>query len=201
MSNRKQINAAVLGTNGVGKTSRIIEIIRLYLKIDKPVLICVSDDAEAKLEDIPLISTIEEIKTFTGVAKIIVEDVSFFNEFREAFLKNKERFGGCLILDDARLFLSSRDEPVLKLMRKRRQLNVDIYSIFHAFDGETPPSYWPFVTRVILFKTFSDYKKSLAKMDGQSKDLIIKAIDRINAEYGNNPYVFEEVVLRDELAG
>lgn len=196
---RKQINAAVIGTNGTGKTSYLIEIIRAYLRINKRVLVCVSDDAEEKLEDIPLIHTLEEIRNFKGVAKIIVEDVAFFDELREYFLNEvKEKIDGALILDDGRLFLSSRDESVLRLMRKRRQLNADVYSVFHAFDGETPPSYWGFVTRVIIFKTLSSCKRSIKLLAPEMQAEILQAIKEVDEEYKTNPYAKKQVILRRE---
>jgi len=197
---RKQINGALIGTNGTGKTTFFIELIRQYLKAGKRVLICVSDDSEEKLEDVPILQNIDEVLNFKGVAKIIVENAKFFDELREMFLiKNNKKLNGALILDDARLFLSSRDEAVLRMMRKRRQLNADIYSIFHNFDGETPPSYWSFVTRAVIFKTLSSYKKSLSKMDLSSYEKMEASIKRVNAKYDENPYYFEEVVLRDEM--
>lgn len=198
---RKQINAALLGTNGTGKTTWLLKLIKAYLKINKRVLICISDDGEEKLEDIPLLETIEQCLNFKGVAKIIVEDAKFFNEFRELFLIKKNRkFDGVLVLDDARLFLSQRDEALLKLMRKRRQLNADIYSIFHNFDGETPPSYWSFVTRAIIFKTLSSYNRSLKLINEDSRKLLISAIEQVSEEYKTNPYAFKEVVLRNEYS-
>lgn len=197
---RKQINAALLGTNGTGKTTFLIQLIQAYLQKGRRVLICISDDGEEKLEDVPLLETVEEILTFTGVAKIIVENAKFFDEFRELFLiKKNKKFNGALVLDDARLFLSQRDEAVLRMMRKRRQLNADIYSIFHNFDGETPPSYWSFVTRAIIFKTLSSYKKSLSLINEDSRKLLIAAIEKVSENYKTNPYFFEEVILRNEF--
>lgn len=198
---RKQINAALLGTNGTGKTTFIIELIREYLAIGRRVLICISDDGEEKFEDIPLLETIEQVINFKGVAKIIVEKTKFFDELREAFLlKSKTKLNGALVLDDARLYLSQRDEAVLRMMRKRRQLNADIYSVFHNFDGETPPSYWSFVTRAIIFKTLSSHDRSLKLLEETSRAAIIAGINEVNENYPTNPYFYKEVILRSEVA-
>jgi len=149
---RKQFNDIVIGGNGSGKTTFEIKVCLEYIKHspDKRVLFIIPDDSEEKLDIVPEI-TVDELKDFKGIVKLIAENDKIFSQILDFFSDKKQRFNGLVIADDCGVFIKRRPENVLRLFKRRRQLNNDFLWSFHGFNTEMPRSFFTYVNMIYIF--------------------------------------------------
>lgn len=193
---RRQFFTLIAGAQGCGKSTYAWKIIEAFLKQKKPVL-CILPDDEEKLfwnveeiehdEDRPNKTAIELRNLKSGIKKIYCANVKLFDLIREHF-KN-----GLIVIDDARVYLTSRDEPFRAMIMRRRQKNCDIIFICHGL-SEIPPSCNSFLTDVILFEITDDFKR----WNISNKEMYKPVVDRINhIARTSNKYYSERIKLRD----
>ncbi len=193
---RRQFFTIIAGGQGCGKTTFGFRIIDTFQKSDKPVLCILPDDEEKLFWNIDEIhydsenpnNTARELINFkTGIKKIYCDNVKLFDIVRTYF-KN-----GLIVVDDARVYLTSRDEPFRAMIMRRRQKNCDVLFICHGL-SEIPPSCNSFVTDVILFETTDDFKR----WNISNKEMYKPIVARINhIAQTKNKYHSERIKLRD----
>jgi hypothetical protein len=204
-STRKQFNIVMFGGNGCGKTTKLLEVIDAYLDANewKRVLIITPDDSEEKLEFIEEIQ-VEDLRTFKGLKKLIVSNAKIFTTLKDVYLPhaksdkaNSIKFNGLLVVDDAGVILDRRNEEVLDFFRRRRQANVDILTIFHGLRNEVPPSFFAYVTDLIIFQTADNHKKTLDLLPMDKQESFMTAYTRVQSCAKQNPYYCEQLKLRE----
>lgn len=158
---RRQFFTLIVGAQGCGKTTYAFKIIKKFQEQGKPILCIIPDDEEKLFWDVDEIEcdwdNLNQLKRDlhnfrTGIKKIYCDNVKLFDLIRH-FFKN-----GLIVIDDARVYLTSRDEPFRAMIMRRRQKNCDVLFICHGL-SEIPPSCNSFITDVILFETTDEFKK------------------------------------------
>lgn len=193
---RRQFFTVIAGGQGCGKTTFAFKMINSFLKFKKPVLCVIPDDEEKLFWDIDeIINTgdndnylAHELRNFKeGIKKIYCSDVKLFDIIRNNFRN------GLIVIDDARVYLKSRDEPFRAMIMRRRQKNNDIIFICHGL-SEIPPSCNSFLTDLILFNTTDDFKKWNISEKEKYKN-IVATINNIART--KNPYHCERIKLKE----
>lgn len=192
---RKQFCFLFVGGNGCGKTTLILKIIEQYHEQTGKRVLVLDTGGEEKFDFIDEI-TPDQLRTFTGIKKIYVDNIKLFETIRTTYTETGAKFNGLLILDDARVYLSSRDEPLLRLLRRRRQANADICMIFHGWRGEVPPSVVNFITDIVCFETTTNYTDFLNNLSPEQQEQFKLTIDRVNKLAQKNKYYYEQLHIR-----
>ena len=187
---RRQLSIVVAGTNGTGKSTFAMNMVK-KLETVKPVLFVLPDDEEKLFWDIDEIdedNVARELIHFKkGFKKLYADDCKIFDVIRQCF-KN-----GVIVIDDARVYLTSRDEPLRKLYMRRRQINCDIIFICHGL-SEVPPSCSSFITDVVLFETIDEVDRWT--IDNKNQYIGIRnRVNKIARE--QNRYYNERLQLRN----
>ena len=196
---RKQYNNILFGGQGSGKTILLLEMIIAYQESnpEKRQLLILPDDSEEKFDGVEEISINEVIK-FEGIKKIIVNDLQIFDYLYKWFVDSKNRkFKGQIIMDDAGVLLDRRNENVLNFMRRRRQANADIITVFHGLRNELPPSFFAYTNKIVLFQTGDTPKEMMKLLPPIKQEAFLEVYDRVQREAEVNPYYKEEFILRD----
>lgn len=189
MSKYKGYCIAVIGTNGTGKSTWMKTIIDKY---KRNVLILMDDDSE-EMFDIYTVLEQHQIGKFKGKAVCYPPSqkklkIDFFKEIYTnfGFIKGQQ-LGGLLVFDDAMTMLSTRDEEVMQIFKKRRQRKLDIILNCHGF-SEYPISLVKNTTHVLIKKTLDSTKQFAQRLNSEVSDELIKAVNHVNKESENNPY-------------
>lgn len=144
MANKRQaIFWIVIGTNGVGKTTLVENLVKAE---KRNVLIVDPDGGEKAWYRYPEIE-VEQIEYMTNhKCRFIApekEDIEYFKNFRN----------GLMVLDDCNHYFRPNLQFGMKqILVRRRQMNVDIIAVAHSLT-EVPVKFWSFATHLILFKT------------------------------------------------
>lgn len=199
---RQQRNIVLFGTNGTGKTTVMLNTAIEYLernyRTGKRVLCCLPDDGERKYDVIKEI-TLEEhsLNNFSGIKKVFIEDKSDFEMIYKTYTaKTSAGFNGLCVFDDLGVLLNRRPEEVLKMLRRRRQMNMDMLWNFHGLTTDMPRSFWSFLTDIILFKTGDEHTDTMEKLPFDVRGDFEKMYFRVEKEAKTNPYYFERLKLR-----
>ena len=192
---RQQFNTIIIGTNGTGKTSLLLKIISAYGAQKKRVLLLDNDGLERKYSKIDIIEESELIR-FTGTKRLFIDDINFFVRFKNVFFNREKRvmFNGLLVDDDAGTHLSRRDEILLEILRRRRQANLDVITVFHGL-SEVPPSLWTFCTSLILFKTVDGYERLEKNLPSNRINDFKVLVKKVNEH--KSPFYFEELKFKE----
>jgi hypothetical protein len=193
---RSQFNHVIIGANGTGKTTFSFEVAIEYLNQDhrKRILFIVPDDSEEKLDNIEEIS-FNQIKNFSGVKKFVAENEKIFDKFLEIFADREFKFNGLIICDDLGVILSRRPNPVLRLLKRRRQSNIDFLWSFHGLRCEVPPSFYTYVNNIYLFSTSDNHEETLKELPHNKKDSFENMYFRVQKEAENKFNYFEELII------
>ena len=135
----------LIGGRGVGKTTTIIEI----AKSNKEKVLILDFNAEVKYSQFPTIG-IQDIGTFTGIAKIHVTDFKTFLKYINLFYRN-----GLLILEDANAYLPTNkdaNKDWWNILVSMRHKGIDCICTYHSV-ARVPPYLYEMVNDIILFKT------------------------------------------------
>lgn len=199
---RQQRNIVLFGTNGTGKTTVMlntaIEYLQRNYKSGKRVLCCLPDDGERKYDSIKEI-TLEEhsLNNFTGIKKVFIEDKSDFEMIYKTYTaKTSLGFNGLCVFDDLGVLLNRRPEEVLKMLRRRRQMNMDMLWNFHGLTTDMPRSFWGFLTDIVLFKTGDEHTDTMEKLPFDNRKDFEQMYFRVEKEAKINPYYYERLKLR-----
>ena len=182
---------AMVGTNGTGKSTWMKEVMDRYPE-QKDVLLLMDDDSEEMFDYLTEI-TPEQIPYFQGKALCFAGDSkkereNTFTEIYQGFGKKGANFnGGLLAIDDAMTILSTRDEFVMRIFKKRRQRKLDIVLNCHGA-SEYPISLIRNTTHFVIFKTTDSYDQITKRMNKETGELFIKAINHVNKQAETNPY-------------
>lgn len=193
---RKQFNDIVIGTNGTGKTSYIIEIVIRLLEYfpDKRCLFVVPDDMEEKLMEIEEIE-VDQLTTFTGIKKIVVTDVDFFDVLYTEYVEKQKRFNGIIVWDDMGVILNRRQENLGKLFKRRRQINLDQIWSFHDLHADVPKQFFGFVNRIHLFRTTAEHESFAKNINAAKRKEFEQMYFRVQAKSEKEPQYMEEFLL------
>ena len=141
----------ILGTNGTGKTTFCREnFVKTSINNNRRCLIVTPDEIEWNNIRYIDINNNNNLKTFQGTARTIPASDT---------LKTLYNFeNGLLIFDDCRVFMKPRlQEEIERICIRRRQKSFDIVVVAHGFT-RVPPSFFPYMTHIILFKTTDSIK-------------------------------------------
>lgn len=190
---RRQIFSIIAGGQGCGKSTFAKKLIAVCLKQNKPVLCVLPDDEEPifwEIEEIEYKNDLQlskELYNFkSGIKKVICDNEKMFNIIRPYFRN------GLLVVDDARVYLSSRPEPFRKMAMRRRQSNKDILFICHGL-SEIPPSCNTFITDIVLYETSDDYDR----WNVTNPEKFIPIVSRINQIAKTNPHYSERIIIKN----
>lgn len=142
----------VVGTNGVGKTTFVNNIVEGYPK-ERNVLIADPDGYEPAWYKYPQIPDVNLIPSMTKHRFRHMapdkEDLEIYKYFRH----------GLLVLDDCNHYLRANLQYAMKqIMIRRRQNDVDIIAVAHSL-SEVPARFWSFASHLVLFKTGATRKQ------------------------------------------
>ena len=203
MSNIRQQRCVVFfGTNGTGKTTQMLTMGLEYMKYNarfgKRMLCCLPDDAETKydvVQEIPLER--QSLQSFKGIAKVFIENKNDFQFIYKTYTeKNQPTFNGLIIFDDIGVVLSRRPEEVLNMLRRRRQMNMDMFWNFHGLTTDMPRSFFSFITDIVLFKTGDDHEDTRDKLPADKRELFEEVYFRVEEKSKENPFYFERIKLK-----
>lgn len=163
---RSQERIIVCGTNGTGKSTLAKKIVDACIQHpEKRALAILPDDSEPIFRPYNELQQ-SELRYINQVAnkenKIFFTNGKLFDDVQANF-KN-----GVLILDDARFYTGSLDEPLKKIFIRSRQNNVDVLFICHGL-SEIPPSLITYATKIILFNTVDSWQRLKSKIPNPEK--------------------------------
>jgi len=199
---RQQKMVLFFGTNGTGKTTKMLSLGLDYLqanyKTDKRVLCILPDDGERKYDVIKEIMPVkEDLQNFKGIAKVIAEDRKVFETVLKSYTdKGQQRFNGLCIFDDLGVILNRRPEEALNLLRRRRQANMDMFWNFHGLTTDMPRSFFAYATDIVLFKTGDNHEDTMYKLPANKQKEFEDMFFRIEEKTKENPFYCEQLKLR-----
>ena len=179
----------ICGTNGTGKSTYSNALIdaSLKAKANKKALAVLPDDSEpiffpytelqrSHLRNLHNISS-RKNKIYFDNAKIFDDILHYFRN-------------GILILDDARFYSGSIDEPLKRLFIRSRQNNIHIVFICHGL-SEIPPSLLTFSTKLVLFNTVDSWQRLKQKIPSPAKfELLVNNVrSKANDHKQDCPYI------------
>lgn len=179
---RQNTLSAIVGMQGVGKTTFIVKDLIAPLMKTKGVLIY-DYSSEKKYRNIPIIN-LSDLKRWqsNGVYRVFDPDpVKVFQEFYRS-LRN------CfLICEDAKSYMKpTLNEDIAKVLGLRRQLGLDIICNFWALEN-VPTTVFTYSNYITIFKT-RDKEEKLYSLDKiPNPDDVIKVWRKVQ-EHPNKHY-------------
>lgn len=192
---RSQFFTLLVGAQKCGKSTKAKKIADAINSKGKPVLCILPDDDEKIFWDIEEIDyeddknkLARELYYFrSGIKKIICEDEKIFYEIRKYFRN------GLILIDDARLYLSSRPEEFRRMIMRRRQSNNDVLFMCHGL-SEIPPSVETFINDIILFRTTDS---DVSRWNVGKPERFIPIVNRINQiALTKDKYYSERIIVK-----
>ena len=183
---RTSMQALIVGTNGTGKTTYLLQTLSAVSKSRRAIVVDYENAEKAwqPFDELDL-SDRDAVASFTGIRRVnwaLHEDESL------SLIKKYYR-NGILVLDDCRTYLkSSLEDQLHQLLIRRRQYMLDVFAVAHSFQ-DIPPRFFQFTTHVVLFRItrpLDDRKKMLANPAS-----VAEALARIDAKSKTNPHYFE----------
>lgn len=192
----------IIAAAGRGKTTLLINILETKLKAGERSLVIVPDLSEPAWFNYPTIMS-DDLETefnpdFKGILCIEYEEkVTFpfiYKLFKEAKLKDLN-----LVLDDPFYCDPTPESHIMKILARKRQYMIDIFSNAHSYD-RVPPKFFTYITLFCLGYTEASIlnrKEELAEF--YSAHVQKKAeIDRIaNVPKGHPNYYYFEFYKKD----
>ncbi len=165
--------AAIVGTNGTGKTTFLRRVCNMTLANNRRVLVIVPDEIE--WVDIPITMLrygVDSDFRYTGIRRHIFDKKNTLSMLQ--YFRN-----GLVIFDDCRAYLESvTANEIRQLLIRRRQRSLDIFAVAHGFT-EIPLVFYTFVTDFIIFKTRDNITRRMIGI--HDFDAIQKKVDEVNA--------------------
>jgi len=176
----------LIGTNGTGKST----IQKSFFKFRERNLVVPANLYDSAFDELEYISSQEEIRTFEGTKKIVIEEEENFIEL----IDYKNGLQNCsLFLDDFRNYIPATGpklkQPLRKLFSDRRHRGIDIYLSTHS-PRQIHPDIFSYNPIIFLFKTTEAFPDSLAQKIPNLEKLRL-AQRRVNLVSKKNPFYFE----------
>ncbi len=174
------------------------------LEIDEDILTEVLNTNEKKIKGEELIEYKENFKYLvncfashtSGIRKVYCDNPKLFDIIRGKKKRGEKSLrgftGGLVVLDDAKSFITSRDEPLRRAIMRRRQKNNDYLLAVHGF-SDFPPSLNTYLTDVVLWETTDDFDD----WNITNKKWWKQIVERVNLKAKANPHYKEEIKLRN----
>lgn len=202
---RKQFLDLLIGGNGSGKTTLAIEIAIDYLTQNpfKRVLFVLTDDGESKFWKIEEIG-LQELDTFQGVKKIIIDDPKDFefiaNNYRsyrdeQTGVRVQKEYNGLIICDDCGGLMSRRPNEILNWFKKRRQPNIDFLFLFHGLRTDVPPAFYSYINRIILFQTSDNHEETMKHLRSDKREYFEQKYLEVQRLAKDNPHAKVEIII------
>jgi hypothetical protein len=201
---RKQFNHVFIGSNGTGKTTLMIQIAIDYLtnNPNKRILIIVKDDDEEKFWNIKEISK-EEILSFKGVKKLLIENHKDFDYITDKFKSVKDKagnrfvnkFNGLMICDDLGAAMNRRPDDILNMFKRRRQINADFIWAFHGLRTDVPPSFYTYVNSIFLFRTSDNHDYTMEQLPHAKQEIFETIYNSVQETTETEPHHCEEIII------
>jgi ABC-type dipeptide/oligopeptide/nickel transport system ATPase component len=192
MSKYKGYCIAIVGTNGTGKSTFMKEIMDRYPS-QKNVLLLMDDDSEEMFDYLTEI-TAEQIPYYRGQAVCFAGDSKKEKEFTFTQIyqglgkdRNGKFNGALLCIDDAMSILTTRDDFVMRIFKKRRQRKMDIIINCHGA-SEYPISLFRNTTHFVVCKTTDSYDQITKRMNKELAEDFVKVVNYVNKRAEENPY-------------
>lgn len=190
---RQQKFAIIVGGQGHGKSTFVKENIEALAKTGKPVLLMLPNDSEELFDEYEELDSLDDIHEFkTGILKYFTDDPSDFLKLIYDRKTGKGFWGGTIVIDDGRVFLTSRNEAFRRFIMRRRQGNQDVFFVCHGL-SEVPPSSSTFVTDIVLFGMGDEFDRWTI----DHKEKFRSIVNRINKICIEDPYYYEHYLIRD----
>lgn len=179
---RYPISTLLVGINGTGKTTFVKKILENTVTPMNRALIVTPDPAEWK--EIAEVSG-SETGRFTGIRKII---------YHKGCMADIQKYynNGILVMDDARVYIHAQSDDFMQWLQiRRRQVGVDIFSMFHGLT-QIPLVFFTFATNMVLFYTKDNIKRRADYVDEEDFKEIQSAKKRIAKKVeAGDPYTHE----------
>lgn len=181
-----------VGSPETGKTSVALKI--LQRKVYKSILFVLSDDDDSIFHKFQKIS-LDGIKNgFTGVRKIILDDIDIdidelfeilFRRYKGVETKEGKFIPVALLLDDSMSMLDPRNVWVMKYCKKRRQRICDIIVNCHGL-SEFPVSLYKNISNIYIFHTIDSIKNLDNRINARAVEIIELLTEYVNiiGEFG-----------------
>lgn len=181
----------LVGTNGTGKST----LLKSFFKYRNRNLVIPANLYDSAFDDLEYIKSSDEISTFQGTKKVVIEEEEDF--FKLIEYQNGLKDCG-LFLDDFRNYIPTTGtrlkQPIRKLFSDRRHRGMDIYLSTHS-PRQIHPDIFAYQPIIFLFKTTESFPDSLSqKIPNLEKLKIVQR--RVNLMSRKNPFYFE--ILKSE---
>lgn len=185
---RKTELTLIVGVNGTGKSTFIANTV---LQANKKGLVVTVDGAEWR--QLPLITN-EQIRTFTGQARIIYEGPETLTAIKNNYS------GGILVLDDALAYLNEQTPEMLRFLYiRRRQQGIDLYIVTHGL-RQVPPKCFSYASYLILFYTVENFALRKKDLYPELFDKIIKTQAEIKKKVeAGDPYYYKIMLIDEQI--
>lgn len=195
MAGYKGFCIAIIGTNETGKTTFMMDIIKSY---KRNVLVLMDDDSEDSFDNFSVIEN-KDIPFYRGKAVCLVDyskkaKKEVFKIIYDSFGQNTS--GGLLCFDDAMSFLSSRDEEVMRIFKKRRQRQMDIILNCHGA-SEYPVNLIRNTTHFVICPTTDSISEIKKRISPSIVDDFVRCVNHVNEIGRTNPYYKVSFNLKD----
>ena len=142
----------LVGVVGTGKTTFLVNSIVKPLSAKGSRILIVTNGDGKDWQDVDYLTDYEEIKTFTGIRKMI---------YKKGRLEKIQQYysNGALIFDDCRVYIQAQTSDFMNWLQiLRRHVGIDLFAVFHGLT-QVPPVFFTFASNLVLFHTLDNIKR------------------------------------------
>ena len=192
MTKDMTVSDIFVGVNGTGKSTFAHQIARQEVAAGGRALIVTPHEDE--WTQYANITSRQQLHDFTGIRRMFcVPEKKFAKELFDGILQHYKY--GLLILDDARIYIQANvGETINRLMISRRQLKLNIITMFHGLT-QVPPAYFTYCSRLVLWNTIDNIDRKKNVIPEEIITAVEQAKRRIGTRCQQNPYYKECIVI------